>query len=440
MRSRLLTTDPDIGNADLLILGDARKFAERMAKILKSRVVVINPLFDTVLIPARGMDLEISAPRNLQRKVEAGLNLPDEALERDLLLRDFTINAMAEPLSPRRGKLVDPSGGRDDLNQKLIRTPIDPNVTLREDPLRILRAVRLANQLDFSIAPELLQAMHENRRLIETVSVERRTAELMKILQTPKPSVGLKLLFVTGVLDAAFTEIAALAAAKSHRRPRHKDIFEHTLKVVDGVAQTGADLETRLAALLHDLGKPATRRYDDALGWTFYGHEVVGERMALRLGKTWKLPSAVTEKAARLVRLHMRPINLTDEGVTDSAVRRLSVQAGEDIDALITLCRADVTSSNPDRVKRYLANFERVVEHLQRVEEKDKLRAFQSPVRGEAIMAETGLQPGPLVGKLKKIIEEAILDGKIPNEYDAALKYLRQIKNSVLQEESESLK
>jgi poly(A) polymerase len=221
------------------------------------------------------------------------------------------------------------------------------------------------------------------------------------------------------------------------RRPRHKDVFEHTLKVLDTVAKNSSRLETRLAALLHDVGKPATRRWDQQAGWTFHGHEVVGERLTRKLGRGWKLPSSVIDNATKLVRLHMRPINLADEGVTDSAVRRLGFQAGEDIDELITLCRADVTSSDPDRVKLYLENFEKVVEHLNQVEERDQMRAFQSPVRGETIMQETGLEAGPLVGKLKTAIEEAILEGVIPNDYEAALDYLRQIKDEVMGEGGE---
>lgn len=433
VRSLLTHPDDKISNADLLILSEARAFAEQVASILKSRAVIINPHFDTVLIPSGKMELELSGPRDLLRAKRPKVDLPDDPLERDLLLRDFTINAMAIPLSPSKGRLIDPSCGQNDLKERIIRTPISPQITLREDPLRMLRAARLAAQLDFSIAPDLLKAMHLERSSIASVSVERRTAELLKILATPKPSLGLKLLYVTGLLDAAFPEIAAMASLKQNRKQRHKDIFEHTLKVVDAVAQAEGTLHTRIAALLHDIGKPATRRYDAELGWTFHGHEVVGERMAKRLGLSWRLPSATTEKVAKLVRLHMRPINLSDDGVTDSAVRRLGVQAGEDVDELITLCRADVTSSDPRRVKRYLANFEKVVEHLRDVEEKDKLRSFQSPVRGDVIMAETGLEPGPMVGKLKRMIEDAILDGIIPNEYDAALAYLRKIKDAVLE-------
>ena len=431
-RARIHQPEAEIDNVDLLVIGDARAFAEAVAAHFKSRAVVVNPQFSTILVPLKDIELEISGPRDLLKSLMTAAPLPSEPLQRDLMLRDFTINAIAEPLSPAQKVVVDPCQGRDDLAAKLIRTPIEPGVTLREDPLRIMRAARLAAQLDFSIAPELLQAMHDERKLLSGVSAERKTGELLKILQTKKPSTGFKLLYVTGILDVAFPDVAALAGLKQDKRHRHKDVFEHTLKVVDSVAQNDGDLATRIAALLHDVGKPATRRYEPAAGWTFHGHEVVGERTVNRLGREWRLPSALTEDVSNLVRLHMRPINLTDEGVTDSAVRRLGAQAGERIDALLTLCRADVTSSDPGRVKKYLANFEKVVEHLQEVEEKDHLRAFQSPVRGEVIMAETGLAPGPRVGKLKKMIEEAILEGEIPNEYDAALEYLRKIKSEVL--------
>ncbi len=438
VRAQLHRPDEEIDNADLLVIRGVRRFAEHLAKVLKSRMVIINPRFDSVLIPAGKIEFEFSGPRDITKTGGIRVNLPDDALQRDLMLRDFTINAMALPLSPRRGDIIDPAGGQADLKKRLIQTPISAEITLREDPLRMLRAARLAAQLNFSLSPDLLKAIHQERYSITSVSVERRTAELLKILSTPKPSIGLKLLYITGLLDVAFPEIAALAAIKQNKKPRHKDIFEHTMKVVDAVAEAGGSLHTRIAALLHDVGKPATRRYDSKLGWTFHGHEVVGERMVKQLGLRWRLPSASTGKVAKLVRLHMRPINLSDEGVTDSAVRRLGVQAGEDIDELIILCRADVTSSDPRRVKRYLANFEKVVEHLKDVEEKDELRAFQSPVRGDVIMAETGLEPGPLVGKLKKMIEEAILEGTIPNEYDAALVYLRKIKDSVLAEDTHS--
>jgi putative nucleotidyltransferase with HDIG domain len=431
VRTRLLAPESEIDNADLLLLGDARAFAEALATRLKSRTVLVNPHFQTVLVPTKDFDLEISGPRELLKQHIQPVSLPTDPLQRDLYLRDFTINALAEPLSPQKKTLLDPCGGRDDLQARQIRTPIDARVTLREDPLRIMRAVRLAAQLGFGIAPPLLEAMHAEREGLAAVSAERRTGELLKILQTQKPSMGFKLLHLTGVLDIAFPEIAALAGLKQDKRHRHKDVFEHTLKVVDSVADNGGALATRLAALLHDVGKPATRRYDPQAGWTFHGHEVVGQKMVKRLGKEWRLSTALIEEVSNLVRLHMRPINLTDEGVTDSAVRRLGAQAGERIDALLTLCRADVTSSDPSRVKAYLANFERVVEHLNAVEEKDQLRAFKSPVHGEVIMAEAGLEPGPLVGKLKKMIEEAILDGVIPNEYEAALEYLRKIKDEV---------
>ncbi len=432
VRARLCAGETEVTNTDLLVVGEVSRFAAKVAQTLKSRVVVINPQFNTLLIPAGGMELEISAPRNPGKVKATELSLPDQALERDLLLRDFTINAIAEPLSPKRGAFVDPSGGRQDLERRLIRTPIAPLLTLREDPLRLMRAIRFAGELDFAIDPELLEVLHQERASLRDVSVERRTSELLKILLTPKPSIGLKLMYVTGLLESAYPEIAALANLHPGRHHRHKDVFEHTLKVVDTVAAAGASVETRLAALLHDIGKPATRRFDPALGWTFHGHEVIGERITRQLGNTWRLPNNTIGKAAKLVRLHMRPINLTDEEVTDSAVRRLGVQAGEDIEDLLTLCRADVTSADPARVQRYLKHFDGVVEHLRLVNESDQLQAFQSPVRGEVIMQETGLMPGPLVGKLKTMIEEAILEGIIPHDYESALEYLRKIKDEVL--------
>jgi poly(A) polymerase len=437
VRARLIAPESEIDNADLLLLGEVQAFAQGVAGQSKSRAVTINPKFDTVLIPAAGIEFEISAPRHLTQSplsAEISALLPEDHLLKDLWLRDFTINALALPLSLQHEELVDPTGGAQDLKQRLIRTPIPADITLCEDPLRILRAARLATQLDFSLHPDLLKAMHTQRAQLAGVSVERKTAELIKILMSPQPSVGLKLLYVTGVLDVCFPEIAALAAMKPDRRPHHKDVFEHTLKVLDTVAKNSPRLETRLAALLHDIGKPATRHWDAQDGWTFHGHEVVGERLARKLGRSWKLPTAVIDNATKLVRLHMRPINLADEGVTDSAVRRLGFQAGEDIDELITLCRADVTSADPDRVKLYLENFEKVVAHLNQVEEKDQFRAFQSPVRGETIMQEAGIEAGPLVGRLKTALEEAILDGLIPNEYEAALNYLRKIKDEVMKE------
>ncbi|TKJ41463.1 tRNA nucleotidyltransferase [candidate division LCP-89 bacterium B3_LCP] len=425
MRSRLLCPEEDAQDIDLMLIGDLQSFAENVADVFKSRVVSINRQFDTVMIPSRKVNFELSGPRIARYIDDESLSLPSDPLERDLLLRDFTINALALPLSPQKGDVVDPAGGRKDIADRVIRTPIEADITIQEDPLRLMRAARFAAQLDFSVAPPLLKAMHRNRKLLAKVSIERITAELLKIISTPKPSIGLKLLYVTGILDTFSPELSELANLNQDKRHHHKNIFEHTLKVLDNVAENGGSLHTRLAALLHDIGKPVTRRYDKVQGWTFHGHEVIGERMVRRLGKSWKMPSSLMNTTSKLVRLHMRPINLTDEGVTDSAVRRLGFQVGEHIDDLITLCRADVTSSDPRRVKRYLANFERVVAHLKKVEEKDEIRAFQSPVRGEVIMAEAGLEPGPEVGKLKKMIEEAILDGKIPNDYDAALEYLR---------------
>ncbi|MBU0519959.1 CCA tRNA nucleotidyltransferase [bacterium] len=433
VRDSLTGQNASPANIDFLVSEGVDKIAGLVAQEFKSRVIKLNPKFDTCMVPYRKVEYEFSGPKKDLIRATQKTALPSDLLTRDLILRDFTINAIAFSLNPTPRQFHDPAGGIKDLEQRAIRTPLDPHITLQEDPLRIMRAIRFAAQLDFSIAPDLMEAMHDLKESLLKTAVERRTAELLKILAAPKPSLGFKLMYVTGVLDVAYPEIAALAKLnqQSTKRRHHKDVFEHTMKVLDTVAETGGELDTRLAALLHDIGKPATRRYDAELGWTFHGHEVIGQRMVRKLGKQWRLSTTMIDRVSKMVRLHMRPINLSDEGVTDSAVRRLGVQAGADIEELIRLCRADVTSADPRKIKRYLENFERVVAHLVEVEERDELRAFQSPVRGEEIMAETGLRPGPMIGKLKKAIEEAILDGIIPHEHDAALEYLRKIKDEL---------
>jgi len=434
VRDAVMETETAPENIDFMVSGDAEKFSEIVAGEFKSRVVKLNQRFNTFLVPYRKVEYEFSDPKTELIRVKDEIDLPENVLDCDLTLRDFTINAIAYPLSPILKHYYDPTGGMADLAAKIIRTPLDPKITLQEDPLRIMRAIRFAAQFDFAISSDLMETMHDLKASLKDIAVERRTAELLKILATPKPSIGFKLMYITGVLDTIYPEIAELLKMnqQNSKTRHHKDVFEHTMKVVDTVAATGGELDTRLAALLHDIGKPATRRYEAKLGWTFHGHEVVGQRMVRQLGKQWRLPSAMIDRVSKMVRLHMRPINLSDEGVTDSAVRRLNVQAGSDIEELIKLCRADVTSSDPRKVKRYLENFERVVSHIEEVEEKDQLRSFQSPVRGDEIMAETGLKPGPAVGKLKKAIEEAILDGVIPNEHDAALQFLRTIMDDIL--------
>ncbi|HNE84639.1 MAG TPA: HD domain-containing protein, partial [bacterium] len=355
-------------------------------------------------------------------------------LQSDLSRRDFTINALAMRINAQDyGVILDLFNGRADLDKKTLRTPLDPDETFSDDPLRMMRAVRFASQLQFTIDPITYDGICRNAQRIAIVSQERITDEFLKILGSPKPSVGLYLLESTGLLAIIFPELTWLSGVEQQQGYLHKDVFKHTLKVVDNIGEMTNDLRLRFAALVHDIGKPRTKRFVEGIGWTFHGHEDVGSRMARGIGKKLKLPNDFWLYVSKLVKLHMRPIQLVDEGVTDSAIRRLLFDSGADFDDLLTLCRADITSGNKERAKRHLENFQRVLDRARDVEEKDRLRAFQPPIRGDEIMQMFGLPPGPTVGALKKIIEEAILEGIIPNEYQAAYDHLMAHKDEVLQ-------
>jgi len=350
----------------------------------------------------------------------------------DLSRRDFTINAIAYGLNEKHwGEIIDPFDGRLDLEKKIIRTPLDPGITFKDDPLRILRAIRFATKLNFKIEDRAFAALKKMTHRLKIISQERITEELLQILKTKKPSTGFHLLNQANLLPLIFPEIEDMKGIEQREGFHHKDVFEHTLKVLDNVAQVSDKLELRLAALVHDIAKPRTKRFIPETGWTFHGHDEIGARMLKPIFQQLRLPKNMLNYVQKLVRLHLRPIHLSNESVTDSAVRRLLVHAGEDLEDLLTLCRADITSGNPDRVKQHLANFDYVTERLLEVEEKDKMQAFQSPVRGDEIMEVCQILPGPMVGTLKKLIEEAILDGKIKNEHDAAFEYLLKIKDQI---------
>ena len=419
---------------DFTVLGDAVGFAKLCSRQLRIGRPVVFERFGTAMIEYRDYHLEFVSARaeSYSEESRKPFVVPGSLLD-DLKRRDFTVNTLALCLNEDSfGAFVDELHGRKDLKAKLLRTPLEPEQTFSDDPLRIMRALRFAAQLEFSIEPQTLEAVAKMAPRLEIVSQERITDEFMKLLAARMPSIGLRLMYVTGVLEIVFPEVCQLAGVEQIGPHHHKDVFEHTLQVVDQIAKLTNDPELRFAALVHDIAKPKTKRFSGEQGWTFHGHEDLGSRMMKSISRRFRLSDRSGKKISKLVALHMRPINLTREDVTDSGVRRLIVDAGEDLEDLMTLCRADITSANPKKVKRYLAQFEELIRRIEDVIEKDRLRAFQSPVRGEEIMEVCNIQPGPLVGKIKTALEDAILEGRIPNEHDAVLAYLHEIKHQYL--------
>ncbi len=416
---------------DFVTVGSGIEVAEKVASTLgKKASIAVFRNFGTAQVKFRGLELEfVGARKESYTHDSRNPIVEDGTLDDDQKRRDFTINAMALCVNNGRfGELLDPFDGIGDLNRKIIRTPLDPDVTFSDDPLRMMRAIRFATQLGFDIYPETFAAIGRNRQRISIISRERVADELMKIIKADKPSRGFLLLDECGLLEIIFPELFALKGIEVVNGRGHKDNFYHTLQVLDNVAEKSDNAWLRWAALLHDIAKPATKRYDAKLGWTFHNHNFIGEKMVPRIFKRMRLPLNEKMKyVGKLVGLHMRPIVLVEDEVTDSAVRRLLFDAGDDIDDLMLLCNADITSKNKEKVRRYSENFALVRRKLVELEEKDRVRNFQPPVTGEEIMATFDLQPCSTVGKIKEAIKNAILDGKIANNHDEARKYMMEV-------------
>lgn len=414
---------------DVVVVGSGIAVARALAQELHTKVSVFKT-FGTAMLHADGMEVEFVGARRESYSADSRKPAVEEGtLDDDQRRRDFTINALAWSLNPKTfGALVDPFGGMLDLRNGIIRTPCDADITFSDDPLRMMRAVRFAAQLRFEILPETFEAICRNRDRIAIVSRERIIVELNKIVASPVPSYGFDLLERSGLLERIFPELHALRGVERVGKHAHKDNFIHTLKVLDNVAAKSDDLWLRWAALLHDIAKPLTKAYDPKVGWTFHSHEVLGSKMVPQIFRRLKLPLNEHMKFVRkLVFLHLRPIILSEDQVTDSAVRRLLFEAGDDIEALMMLCEADITSGIDEKVKRYLANFQLVRAKMKDLEERDRIRNFQPPITGEIIMQTYGLSPCRVIGEIKEQIKNAILDGRIHNDYEEAFALMEEL-------------
>jgi poly(A) polymerase len=430
----------NIGNDfDFTVVGDAIEFAEKTARIFNSKPVIYKK-FRTAMVPIGDYKIEFVGTRKEEYLTNSRKPIVTEGtLEDDLSRRDFTINAMAASVNKSQlGKVVDIFNGLSDLKDGILRTPLEPETTFSDDPLRMMRAARFASRLGFRIEENCTTSIKNMADRISIISQERITDEFLKILSSPQPSYGLNILFETGLLKLIFPELHRMhgnnQVEENGKVYAHKDILFHSFKVLDNISNVTDNVWLRFAALVHDIAKPITRKIIPGTGWSFHGHEDLGAKHMERIFRRMKLPLDMLPYVEKLVRLHQRPMVLVSEGVTDSAIRRLAFQAGNALEDLFVLCRSDITTNNPRLSKKYLSNYEKVAAKVLDVQEKDKLREFQSPVRGEEIMSLCNLQPSPIVGFIKTAIEEAILEGYIPNDYDAAKDYFFANKDKWLEE------
>ncbi len=416
---------------DIVCLGSGIQLAEKTAELLRpSPQVTTFKTFGTAMLKHKGLEIEfVGARKESYNRDSRKPSVEDGTLEDDQNRRDFTINALAIDISKTNfGQLVDPFGGIKDINLEVLRTPLDPEKTFSDDPLRMMRAIRFATQLGFVIEDDTWRGICKMKDRIDIVSMERVTDELNKIILADNPSRGFNLLYDCGLLDYIFPELCQLQGIEKRKGISHKDNFYHTLEVLDNVSLKSDNLWLRWAAILHDIAKPQTKRFADGIGWTFHGHEVLGAAMVKRIFKRMKLPLDTKMKyVQKLVRLHLRPISLSKEATTDSAIRRLIVDAGEDLDDLLLLCEADITSKNHERRQKYINNYKLIRQKIAEVEEKDALRNWKNPIDGDLVMKTFGIKPSKRIGEIKEAVKEAIMEGEIPNDFDQAYHYMLKV-------------